>query len=275
MGKDSKIAWTDHTFNPWMGCQKVSPGCARCYAERENARYGRHIWGPEEPRQRTSESYWKQPLKWNREAQAAGERCRVFCGSWCDVMEAGVYLDGIRKDLYELIDATPNLDWLLLTKRPENFGPLLPEAWRDSPRRNVWLMATVESAAYLYRTYYLKCFPAAIHGLSIEPLLGPMPTLGEHLDGIDWVIVGGESGPGARIMEAEWARSIREQCVAAGVPFFFKQWGEWLEPGQDGAIVDGEQILNASDEAERIGKKAAGSLLDGREWKQIPEVNRG
>ncbi len=226
MGENSKIAWTDATFNPWMGCTKVSPGCAYCYAERENIRYGRHIWGPDAPRQRTSEAYWKQPLKWNAEAEKSGTRRRVFCGSWCDVMEAGAYLDSIRLDLYALIERTPHLDWLLLTKRPENFGPLLPEAWRDTPPPNVWLMTTVESAEYLWRTDHLKSSPAEVHGLSLEPLLGPLPTLGEHLDGIDWVIVGGESGSGARPCDVGWIRSIVEQCAALGVSCFVKQLGE-------------------------------------------------
>ncbi len=227
MGEVTKISWTNHTFSPWIGCSKISPGCKFCYAEAENKRYGRrNLWGPDSTRQQTSEAYWRQPLKWNAAAEKDGERRRVFCGSWCDVMEAGSYLDGIRKDLYELIPRTPWLDWLMLTKRPENFGPLLPSTWMDNPPANVWLMTTVESSDFLFRTDFLKAFPAVVHGLSIEPLLGPMPTLGEHLDGIDLVIVGGESGPNARPCDVAWIRSIVQQCAAAKVACWVKQLGE-------------------------------------------------
>jgi protein gp37 len=270
MAENSNIAWTDATFNPWMGCTKVSEGCAQCFAEAENIRYGRRdLWGPDGIRQRTSENYWKQPLKWNAAAEKSGERKRVFCGSWCDVMEAGAYLDGIRKDLYPLIERTPSLDWLLLTKRPENFGKLLPKAWLKTPLQNLWLMTTIENDRHFDRADALIEIPAVVHGLSLEPLLGSLRGL--PLTHIEWAIVGGESGPNARSMHADWARTVRDDCQAAGVPFFFKQWGEWLPGDQDGAPGD-PQILNCSDQPERVGKKAAGHLLDGREWLQMPEV---
>jgi protein gp37 len=224
MAENSKIAWTDATFNPWMGCAKISEGCAHCYAEADNVRYGRRdLWGPDAPRQRTSENYWKQPLKWNAAAEKAGERRRVFCGSWCDVMEAGVYLDAIRSDLYSLIEETTWLDWLLLTKRAENFGKLLPKAWLKTPRPNVWLMTTIENDRHYDRAEALIEIPAVVHGLSLEPLLGSLRGL--PLTHIEWAIVGGESGPGARPCDPQGIRSVVRQCREAKVPCFVKQVG--------------------------------------------------
>jgi protein gp37 len=142
----------------------------------------------------------------------------------------------------------------LLTKRPQNFRRYLPEAWRDNPPANVWGLTTVESENYLWRIDALKTVPFAVHGLSLEPLLGDLPHLREHLDGIEWVIVGGESGAEARPMHPDWARRIRDCCVEMGIPFHFKQWGQ-----HNADLV-------------HIGKQAAGHLLDGREWQEFPEV---
>ncbi len=224
MGLNTKISWCDASWNPWMGCTKISPGCQKCYAERENVRYGRHLWGPDAPRQRTSEAYWKQPLKWSAAAERDGTRKRVFCGSWCDVMEAGAYLDKIRKDLYSLICKTLDLDWLLLTKRPENFTSSLHPAWLRHPLPNVWLGTTVEDRERRSRIDVLRGIPAAVRFLSIEPLLEDLGDL--DLRGIGWVIIGGESGRDARPCNIGWIRAIVEQCKGAKVPVFVKQLGE-------------------------------------------------
>ena len=247
MGENSKIGWTHHTFNPWAGCTKVSPACDFCFAEMDTKRYGFCEWGKDAERRVTSESYWRQPLKWNADAEREGISRRVFCGSWCDVMEDRPELWDTRERLFNLIDWTPSLTWLLLTKRPQNFRRFLPCEWLEEPRRNVWGMTTVESAEYKWREKALLDTPFAIRGLSMEPLLGPV----EIDPRIDWVITGGESGAHARASHPDWFRSLRDQCGAAGVSFFFKQWGEHRE------LV-------------RIGKKAAGMLLDGREWKEFP-----
>jgi protein gp37 len=250
MGELTGISWTHHTFNPWAGCVKVSPACDRCYAEIDTRRRGFVGWGKDAPRRRTSAGYWNQLERWDRSAAAAGERRRVFIGSWCDVMEHNPQLDPIREELWPRLDALAHLDLLLLTKRPQNFRRKLPPAWLQSPRPHVWGMTTVESAKYLWRVDQLRDTPFAIRGLSIEPLLGPLGRI--NLAGIHWVIVGGESQVGARAMHPDWARELRDQCVDAGIAFHFKQWGE-----HDDGLV-------------RVGKKSAGRLLDGREWNEFP-----
>lgn len=299
MAENSKIEWTDATFNPWIGCTKVSPACDHCYAETlSKARLG-VPWGAGQPRRRTTAENWKQPLRWNRKAEKEGRRYRVFCASLADVFDAEVPNEW-RLDLFRLIVQTPNLDWLLLTKRPKVARTFLsgfamapgksgflthngdtPKGWGGSgeiihgvsrdqawPLPNVWLGTTVENQAMAeVRIPLLLETPAAVRFLSMEPLLGPVDltdidynpfldglrktprpcpddpdwpqlrydALRGHLKGpddiglprLDWVIAGGESGAKARPMHPEWARSLRDQCAAAGVPFFFKQWGEW------------------------------------------------
>lgn len=222
MAKNSDIAWTHHTFNPWWGCSKISPGCANCYAERWAARTGfSAIWGSHTPRRPLSESYWRQPLAWNAEAEASGKRPRVFCGSMCDVFEDRSDLDPLRGKLWELIEATPALNWLLLTKRPENAARFLP--WTMPPFQ-VWLGTTIENQAAMARLDPLLQIPARIRFLSCEPLLESI-SFGDSLaHGIDWVIAGGESGPGFRVMDQNWVLEVWGQCEQAGVPFFFKQW---------------------------------------------------
>lgn len=262
MGADSKIEWTDHTFSPWVGCTKISPGCDHCYAESWAKRTGgAALWQGE--RRRTTAANWRQPLKWNREAAAAGIRQRVFCSSLADVFDNQVPAEW-RDDLWRLIFATPHLDWLLLSKRPQNIATMLP---RDGdflgarwPWPGVWLGTTVENQAEADRRIpHLLAVPKAKWFLSCEPLLGPIRfdrVPGFNRLGLDvsrlWVIAGGESGPGARPMHPDWARLLRDQCAAAGVPFLFKQWGEWQWGEWAGEML-----------ARRIGKKAAGRLLDG------------
>lgn len=307
MGENSKIEWTTHTFNPWIGCQKVGPGCDHCYAEdMMDKRYGRVQWGPHGSRVRTADANWKKPLAWNRAAAAAGERHRVFCASLADWADTHKSISHTwREDLGDLIEATPNLDWLLLTKRIGNADEVLGEMFTFQVPSNVWIGITVVNQAEADRDIP-KLLALAMRRkisrtfLSIEPLLGVVDLevawYGESaLDsecwgdcswcknghpplhncrnqngdwekgrsGVDWIIVGGESGPNARPMHPDWARSLRDQCAAAAVPFLFKQWGEWA-PGSMGG--DDERPI-------RVGKKAAGRLLDGREHNGMPEIS--
>lgn len=259
---ESKIEWTDYTFNPWWGCTEVSPACDHCYARKFAKRTGLQ-WGKDAQRRFFSDKHWAEPLRWNAKAEREGQRLKVFCGSMCDILEDRFELANPRLRLSELIAATPFLDWLLLTKRPQNFGRLLP----DLPE-NVWRMTTVESPEYYWRIDALRTHRNTIYGLSMEPLLADCPNI--PLDGISWVIVGGESGPGARPMHPDWARGVRDQCQAAGVPFFFKQWGQFRPmEGFDEAV--GHPFVNLNDVSMAcVGKKSAGRLLDGREWSEYP-----
>lgn len=394
MSENTKIEWCDHTFNPWEGCQKVGPGCDHCYAEARNARFagGTAVnWGTGAPRRRTSEANWNLPKRWNAQADAFmaqhGHRQRVFCASLADVFDNAVPAQW-RRDLFDLIDATPNLDWLLLTKRIGNARSLYGEAFLDSARawpENIWIGATIVNQAEADRDIpKLLAVPARVRFLSMEPLLGAVditrwiataevtckkcsttfslheadpcehkdmgswtlacpncgnckckpgwtpagerlhymeppsdwvdrkvgrfdrvhPTI-ELVSAIDWVIVGGESGPGARPMHPDWARRLRDQCAAARVPFLFKQWGNWRaaawfdgpdsEADNDDDFVDldrTEHVFIANDGRTwdtlggcymypplplghwclmvNEGKKAAGRHLDGRTWDGVP-----
>lgn len=306
------------TFNPWVGCTKLSAGCHHCYAETlMDKRYGRVKWGPQGKRVKTSAANWRKPLAWDKQAKAAGLRYRVFCASLADVFEAKPNqpeLDEWRSDLWALIEVTPNLDWLLLTKRPENVLRIVPEHWQARLPANIWIGTSVENQETAdERIPHLLKIPAVVRFVSAEPLLGPIyldsyltvqsysveiPTPSRVLDllrlssplratrlrgRLDWVIVGGESGPKARPMHPDWARSLRDQCVKAGVPFFFKQWGEWIvsthmngqpDPGyyawpwaqrEAGGSLGGDTTMMV-----RAGKKAAGRKLDGQEWNEFP-----
>ena len=275
MADGSKIEWTDATFNPWVGCTKVSPACDHCYAESWAKRAGNpELWHGE--RRRTAASNWRQPVKWNR--QATGERKRVFCASLADVFDNEVPAEW-RRDLFDLIGETPHLTWQLLTKRIGNVEKMLPGDWGDG-WPNVWIGSTVVNQEEADRDApKLLATPAAVRFVSAEPLLGPIDFTNIN-NLLDWIIAGGESGPGARPMHPDWVRSIRDQCAAAGVPFFFKQWGEWAPAARQ----DGHPILNARGYAlpsktfgmptptrvVRVGKKAAGATLDGREHKAFP-----
>lgn len=354
MSENTKIEWATHTFNPWEGCQKVGPGCDNCYAESRNARFagGAAVnWGPGAPRRRTSAANWRQPLAWNAAHEAFfaanGHRQRVFCSSLADVFDNAVDPTW-RDDLFTLIGNTPNLDWLLLTKRIGNAKTMLPwvpgytgpEGQRTTNVwRNVWIGATIVNQEEADRDIpKLLAVPAAKRFLSMEPLLGPVDL--SHLNkdcetneinalkpdaweeeitvwrdtddewedqfedwygvapkdatgamhpGVDWVIVGGESGPNARPMHPQWALDLRDQCAAAGVPYLFKQWGEWaphragaggdegvdLRQGHvrylqgDGREPDGH--FRKGDAAVAcIGKKAASRQLDGITHDGVP-----
>jgi len=357
MGAVTGIEWTDHTFNPWRGCTKVAPECANCYADtlskRNPSTLG--VWGQNGTRVVAAESYWREPIKWNKAAEQAGERRRVFCASLADVFEdwqgelrdpqnkilhrcrAGhvtrldsvfangaecdhgcnrsaipMDLDDVRRRLFALIDATPHLDWLLLTKRPENIRRMWnaiddrPAGVNQKHRPNVWLgtSAGTQETADKAIPELLKCRDLApVLFVSCEPMLGPVNFRIGQLDcrdcetdrtggtydrvpvpcpghcGIDWVICGGESGHHARPLDPKWARSLRDQAAAGGVPFFFKQWGEWYPittfadavvsnitpPDRNYSIIESE-----GQEFARWGKKYNGSDLDGREWNELP-----
>jgi protein gp37 len=217
MAENSKIEWTDHTFNPWIGCQKVSPGCDRCYAEAMmDHRYGRVKWGPHGERVRTSIANWRKPKQWAR--AAVGERPRVFCASLADVFDNKAPA-GARGDLFDLIRATPELDWLLLTKRPENIKRFLPADW-GSGWANVWLGTTCEDQEnYNRRWPVLNAVPAKVRFISYEPAIGPLEPWGKP----DWIICGGESGSGARTMDPQWARDVMAYCAIGDIAFFMKQ----------------------------------------------------
>lgn len=299
MAENTKIEWADHTFNPWVGCQVASPdGCANCYAADWAKRYGRDF----AQRTRTSEANWKQPLKWNAQAAREGRRFRVFCASLADVFDNQVPVQW-RRDLFDLIEVTPHLDWLLLTKRIGTARSLYASAYLNSARRwpaNAWLGATVVNQAEADRDIP-KLLDTRVRGLflSVEPMLSPIDLRFGSMRGIDapgadergfvhrragalikWVICGGESGPRARPMHPDWARSLRDQCAAADVPFLFKQWGEWIpadqahaasatygrSPIREFAMLEGHRV-------HRVGKNAAGRLLDGVEHNGFPECS--
>jgi protein gp37 len=215
MGENSKIEWTDHTFNPWIGCQKVSPGCDHCYAEAMmDHRYGRVQWGPHGERKRTSAANWRKPRQWAKAAN--GKRPRVFCASLADVFDNQVPGEW-RSDLFDLIAATPELDWLLLTKRPENLVRMFPTGrWE-----NIWIGTTCEDQHHFDKRYPLiRGIRVPVHFVSYEPAIGPLSYLWGKPE---WLICGGESGPSARMMDPAWARSVRDQCASSGVAFFMKQ----------------------------------------------------
>lgn len=257
MGVTTGIAWTDATFNPWWGCVRVSPACEKCYAEVFSKRMGFKVWGVQSERRMFGDAHWNEPLRWNKAAEKAGIRKRVFCASMADVFEDHPALDAPRLRLWTLIEATPWLDWQLLTKRPENIVRMLPADWLSHPRANVWLGTTAENQKYAdERIPELLAVKAAVHFVSYEPALGPVdftpwlkmfrndhivdPT-GVAYQSIDWIIAGGESGDGFRPPDVEWFRSVRDQCAANGVAYFFKQHGG-RRPTDGGDLLDGEPL---------------------------------
>lgn len=280
MGRNSSIEWTDHTFNPWWGCAKVSPGCENCYAETWAKRLGETIWGSKQKRRFFGERHWSEPLKWNTDAESKQRRKRVFCASMADVFEPRNDLNPWRERLWALIDVTPWLDWLLLTKRPENIQAQVP--WTKEWPNNVWLGTTVENQKCAdERLPVLLRFAAKRRFLSCEPLLGHVNlnawTVNRRkgLYTIDWVIAGGESGANARAMLPGWAKSLRDQCQASGIPFHFKQWGHWAPvpaPKRDTSRVRRfwDDVMGAEIFMEPKGKKIAGRRLDGATWNQLP-----
>lgn len=271
MGKNSKIEWTHHTFNPWWGCTKVSAACKYCYAETWSRRVGFQIWGAKSKRRFFTDRHWAEPLQWNKEAINNGERRRVFCASMADVFEVRAGLNPWRERLWDLIDITPNLDWLLLTKRPQSFRRYLPDSFAQD---NVWLGTTVETQRWAdERISNLVEIEAPVRFLSCEPLLGELDLSHWLSSGkVDWIIAGGESGGKARPTNPLWVRSLRDQCIEHGVAFHFKQWGHWAPYAPDGnkKVKEIEMPGDADVRLWRLGKKHSGRILDGRTWDDIP-----
>lgn len=250
MGKETGIAWTDHTFNAWHGCEKVSPACTNCYAEAQSKRYGFHIWGKTAPRRFFGQKHWNEPHRWDIGAKVERVRRRVFVNSMSDTFEDRRDLDRPREQLWDLIDSCSGLDFLLLTKRPENILRMIPPGWRGIRLHNVWYGTTVENQEQAdKRIPELLKVPTVVRFLSCEPLLGPVnltrylmdpPPEHRHFDqvgcdcnpvpkgDIGWIIAGGESGHGARPTPIAWLEQLRDQCAAADVPFFLKQLGKQL-----------------------------------------------
>jgi protein gp37 len=278
MGAQSKIEWTDATFNPWVGCTKVRrrwgvpSACDFCYAEKWAKRSGQVEWG-DHPRRRTTEAYWRNPLTWNAQAKTFQiknkRRQRVFCASLADVFDNQVHPEW-RADLFTLIRECDQLDWQLLTKRPQNIRKMLPPDWGDgSP--NVWLGTTAEDAdTYQQRVPHLLQIPAAIHFVSYEPALGPLGQL--DIDGCspDWVIIGGESGVSSdliRLTDPQWARDAIAECRRVGAAPFLKQWGTYKN---NPSVVEDGLTEQQAMKIDPPGNGKGGGKLDGGLWREFP-----
>lgn len=288
MGDKSNIEWTDATWNPVLGCSKVSPGCDNCYAISMSHRIeatGNPAYEGLTTRVydhagafMTRETDWTgtirclperldQPLRWKRPR-------RIFVNSMSDLFHPDVPENFIW-EVFGVMERARQHQFQILTKRPQRMARVLgslgedaddeiPEVW---PLANVWAGTSIESDRYTFRARHLAATPAVIRFLSLEPLLGPLPSL--DLDGIGWVIVGGESGPGARPMHPDWVRSIRDRCQEAGVPFFFKQWGAYTWERTTTAFAG--TVTSSGLQPRRVDKKLAGRELDGRTWEEYPD----
>ena len=230
MGEKTTIAWCHHSFNPWWGCVEVSPGCDHCYARNLADRYGHTVWGKDGERRFFGDKHWNEPLRWNRSAEAAGERRRVFCASMADVFEGRNDNDvriaqvRARERLWGLIMETSHLDWLLLTKRPAAMRRMLPTEIMLLP--NVWPGVSVESTDYLWRLDELgRIESAGPRWVSYEPALELVDFDLRRRRWLRWVVVGGESQSGARPFDLAWARSVIAQCRDADAVPFVKQFG--------------------------------------------------
>lgn len=320
MAEQTGISWADSTANLWIGCQKVSPACDHCYAEdlmgTEGSRLKRVQWGPGGDRLYCKQG-WADIRKWNARAAASGgvdpglgRRRRVFVNSLSDFFDNHRSVHW-RGDAWHLIRRSPHVIFMLVTKRPQLIGRCLPPFWDEIAER-VWLLTTAEDQEWADRrvpellTATGGGTPAAVYGVSCEPLLGPIDLT--DLDGkvpeygsakahgtdaltahnrtlrpqLDWVIVGGESGKRARPWNGDWARALRDQCASAGVAFHFKQHGEWLDVRDLRLLPDGAGPgfgaydscpYDMDHECVRVGKLSAGRLLDGREHLEVPLAN--
>lgn len=280
MGENSNISWTDHTFNPWIGCTKVSPACDHCYAEAWAARYGAVQWG-NNPRKRTSAANWNGPRKWQRFAEKLDTRPFVFCASLADIFDNQVD-PAWRADAFQLMRETPRLVFLLLTKRPQNIERLAAAAGGMPANAALGCTVVTQHEAERDVPVLLEAKRATrplFSFLSIEPMLaridltdlqtdkhgdlnaftgrGVWPGAKPYADSmnatkatlpkLDWIICGGESGPDARPIDPAWVRDLRDQCADHDAPFHFKQWGGFTP-------------------------KAGGKEIDGREWCERPHV---
>lgn len=227
MAENSNISWTHHTFNPVIGCTKVSAACDFCYAEDHANKWEPLVtWGKPGQKavyRRTVPSNWRKPMSWNNAAGKLGIRYRVFCASMADVFDSNWDYQ-TRIDMWNLIGATPNLDWLLLTKRPQNIAHMLPGSWGDG-WKNVWLGTTSENQQeYDRRRLHLLSIPALVHFFSVEPMMSPIiRDIANERGKKTWYICGGESGPNRRSFNLQWAEDLRRSCAETKTPFFFKQ----------------------------------------------------
>lgn len=320
MADKTGIEWTDSTWGPTIGCDKVSPGCDHCYAIRVGARLqsnaaykGTIAGGDWTGRVNMVEDRLDQPLRWKRPR-------RIFVDSMSDLFHKDV-TDTFIARVFAVMGLANHHTFQVLTKRPQRMANLLgtdefQRAWFEQreaigvtdrvqqmanreeislavrwPLPNVWLGTSIENDRYTFRARHLVATPAAVRFLSLEPLIGPLPSL--ELGGIDWVIVGGESGPGARPMHPQWVRGLRDRCVERKVPFLFKQWGEWLPSSVVGVAKDpntcavhlgGTTAMTPDNHFNpfraghpdwrpmlKVGKRSAGRMLDGRTWDEYPE----
>jgi len=296
MSDGTKIQWADASWNPITGCTKVSQGCKNCYAaELHDQRHKAYLNGAKLPEQyakpfetvQLHPERLEMPLHWRKPR-------RIFVNSTSDLFHPDVpdeFIDEVFLGMgkYNWYPSWRYRNWhtfLILTKRPERMKEYIDRSLRSNAKwgdlcaisrpylDNVWLGVTVENAYHLDRIDLLRRTHAAVRFISFEPLLGPVDNV--DLTGIHWVIVGGESGPNARPMQIEWARSLRDQCTRAGVKFFFKQWGEWYpSPYQGKNPMAGQYEFDEATNMIRVGKRDTGRLLDGREWDEYPEVNNG
>ena len=288
MGLNTEISWCDHTLNLWWGCVKVSPGCKFCYADTLDNRYNhddRH-WGPSSSRKLVRS--WKKNLNDMRKSAIANNRREtVFVMSMGDIFEDDQPLSNnhdtnwktindVREEFFGMVDDYPELIFLLLTKRPGNMMEMVPSMWLiDAWPDNVWIGASIVNQAEVkekmeHISEFLMEIPVFV---SAEPLLDPI-EFGETLSYVSWVIVGGESGQKARPMNPDWARNLRDECLAAGIPFHFKQWGENY-PIESSTVVaeaiSGKPIAVKSLIFEKRGKHNAGNVLDGKRHLGFPE----
>jgi protein gp37 len=259
MAKHSPITWCHHTHNWWWGCVEVDPACDHCYARIFDHRLGGSHWGKDAPRRFFGDAHWDEPLKWAKNAGKRGVRERVFVNSMSDVFEDRRDLDEHRARGWKLIEATPELDWLLLTKRPDVMRRRWPWA---SPPPNVWAGTTIALEAGAWRADKLRQVPARVRFISYEPALGPIDSI--DLTGIDWIVCGDEDGQQRRPADPQWFRDLRDKCEREGVAFHMKQWAGADTPGITGV---------------RGGKSGTGKIhlpvLDGRQHGAFPEVTSG
>lgn len=275
----SKIEWTDSTFNPWVGCTKIDrpkgapSACDFCYAESWSKRSGHVKWG-NNPRRRTTESYWRSPVKWNDGAakfqREHGRRQRVFCASLADVFDNQVDPTW-RSDLWRLIRQCQNLDWQLLTKRPQNIKKMLPKDWGRG-YANVWLGTTAEDAdAYQQRGHHLLDVPAAVHFVSYEPAMGPLGPLPIAGKVPHWIIIGGESGVSAektRPTRPQWVRDAIAECYRVGSAPFLKQWGRYAN---NPLVAEEGMTERAAAAIDPVSNGKGGGLLDGQLYREFPK----
>lgn len=276
MGEETKISWCDATFNPWWGCTHVggSPAChdpetgARCYAETWAKRTGFKIWGQDADRRYFGDKHWAEPLKWDRAAERERRMRTVFVMSMGDWAEGRPEQAPHLERLWDLQLKTRWLIYLMLTKRPQLITKLCP--LRSS---RIWHGTTAENQHWLdIRWPFLRAAESEVYWLSMEPLYGHVTLPRDFLDlgQRAWCIVGGQSGPGANMMNPNWVRHLRDQCVEAHVPFHFKQWGEVLPDQQNLSMTEQARAIAEPWQGIRVGKAKAGAMIDGREWREFP-----